>query len=151
MVRQEIYALLCVYQAIRHLIATAAESAAIDPDRISFTRTVEAVRRHVSDEAALSPSALADLVDDVIYEITDPRHLLPETRRTHSFHREQRRSGRRFPKQRDRAKKPLPPRTKITLWLLDQRQPAEPDTPPDAAVHALPTPDNNVQELDNAA
>jgi len=55
MVRQEVYALLCVYQAIRHLIATAAESARIDPDRISFTRAVQAVRRHISDEAALSP------------------------------------------------------------------------------------------------
>jgi Insertion element 4 transposase N-terminal/Transposase DDE domain len=55
MVRQEVYALLCVYQAIRHLIATAAETAGIDPDRISFTRAVQAVRRHVSDEAALSP------------------------------------------------------------------------------------------------
>jgi hypothetical protein len=55
MVRQEVYALLCVYQAIRHLITTAAEDAAIDPDRISFTRTVQAVRRHLSDEAAFSP------------------------------------------------------------------------------------------------
>ena len=55
MVRQEIYALLCVYQAIRHLITTAATDTAIDPDRISFTRTVQAVRRHLSDEAAFSP------------------------------------------------------------------------------------------------
>lgn len=55
MVRQEVYALLCVYQAIRHLIATAAQTARIDPDRISFTRAVQAVRPHVSDEAALSP------------------------------------------------------------------------------------------------
>jgi hypothetical protein len=56
MVRQEVYALLCVYQAIRHLITTAAEDAAIDPDRISFTRTVQAVRRHLSDEAAFPPA-----------------------------------------------------------------------------------------------
>jgi hypothetical protein len=55
MVRQEVYALLCVYQAIRHLITHGAEQAGLDPDRISFTRTVEAVRRHASDEAALSP------------------------------------------------------------------------------------------------
>lgn len=55
MVRQEVYALLCVYQAIRHLIATAADTTGIDPDRISFTRALQAVRRHVSDEAALSP------------------------------------------------------------------------------------------------
>jgi hypothetical protein len=55
MVRQEVYALLCVYQAIRHLIVTAAEHTGLDPDRVSFTRTVQAVRRHASDEAALSP------------------------------------------------------------------------------------------------
>jgi hypothetical protein len=55
MVRQEIYALLCVYQAIRHLIATAAQDRRLDPDRISFTRAVQAVRRHASDEAALFP------------------------------------------------------------------------------------------------
>jgi hypothetical protein len=55
MVRQEVYALLCVYQAIRHLIATASEQHRLDPDRISFTRTLQAVRRHASDEAALSP------------------------------------------------------------------------------------------------
>jgi transposase IS4-like protein/DDE family transposase len=55
MVRQEVYALLCVYQAIRHLIATAAGQARLDPDRISFTRTAQAVRRHTSDEAAFSP------------------------------------------------------------------------------------------------
>ncbi|WP_236004157.1 hypothetical protein [Nonomuraea antri] len=77
MVRQEVYALLCVYHAIRHLIATAAEPTGMDPDRISFTRPLQAVRRLVSDEAALPPCALADLVDDVIHEITDPRHLLP--------------------------------------------------------------------------
>lgn len=55
MVYQEVYALLCVYQAIRHLIATAADQAGLDPGRISFTRAAEAVRRHASDEAALSP------------------------------------------------------------------------------------------------
>jgi hypothetical protein len=70
------------------------------------------------------PSALADLVDDVIYEITHPRHLLPATRRKRSFRREQRRSGRRFPRQCDPVKKPLPPRTQIMFWLLQQRHPA---------------------------
>ncbi len=55
MVYQEVYALLCVYQAIRHLIAAAADQARLDPDRVSFTRAAEAVRRHASDEAALSP------------------------------------------------------------------------------------------------
>jgi hypothetical protein len=37
MIRQEIYAMLCCYQAIRTLISHAADNAGIDPRRISFT------------------------------------------------------------------------------------------------------------------
>jgi hypothetical protein len=55
MIRQELYALLCVYQAIRTLIWHAADTASLDPDRISFTRTKEAIAARVSDAAALSP------------------------------------------------------------------------------------------------
>jgi hypothetical protein len=53
--RQEVYGLLCLYQAIRHLIVAGAEQAGLDPDRISFTRAREAVARHVGDDAAFSP------------------------------------------------------------------------------------------------
>jgi hypothetical protein len=55
MVRQEVYGLLCVYQAVRALMSAGAEHAEIDPDRISFTRTVQAAARHLSDDAAFSP------------------------------------------------------------------------------------------------
>jgi hypothetical protein len=55
MIRQELYALLCVYQAIRTLICHAADTASLDPDRISFTRTKEAIAARVSDAAALFP------------------------------------------------------------------------------------------------
>ncbi|WBB97754.1 MULTISPECIES: IS4 family transposase [unclassified Solwaraspora] len=55
LVRQEVYGLLCLYQAIRHLIVAGAEQAGLDPDRISFTRARDAVARHVSDDAAFSP------------------------------------------------------------------------------------------------
>jgi hypothetical protein len=53
--RQEVYGLLCLYQAIRHLIVAGAQHAGLDPDRISFTRARDAVARHVSDDAAFSP------------------------------------------------------------------------------------------------
>jgi hypothetical protein len=53
--RQEVYGLLCVYQAIRTLILAGAEHAKLDPDRISFTRALQAAARHVSDDAAFSP------------------------------------------------------------------------------------------------
>jgi hypothetical protein len=39
MVRQEVYALLCVYQAVRHLVTASAENEAMDMGRITFTRT----------------------------------------------------------------------------------------------------------------
>jgi hypothetical protein len=55
MIRQEVYGLLCVYQAVRALMSVGAEHAQLDPDRISFTRTMQAAARHFSDDAAFSP------------------------------------------------------------------------------------------------
>jgi hypothetical protein len=55
MVRQEIYGLLCTYQAIRALIVAGAQDTGLDPDRISFTRTRQAAERHLSDDSAFSP------------------------------------------------------------------------------------------------
>ncbi len=55
LVRQEVYGLLCVYQAVRTLMNVGAEHAGLDPDRISFTRAKQAAARHLSDEAAVSP------------------------------------------------------------------------------------------------
>ncbi|ROO60839.1 hypothetical protein EDC02_2757 [Micromonospora sp. Llam0] len=69
------------------------------------------------------PERLVELVHDVIYEITDPRNLLPAERRPRSFAREQRQPGRRYPRQKDEYKKPLPPRTKIRLWVTTSQDP----------------------------
>jgi hypothetical protein len=55
MIRQEIYAMLCCYQAIRTLISNAADGAGIDPARISFTRTRDAIRSRISDSGSFSP------------------------------------------------------------------------------------------------
>jgi DDE family transposase len=55
-IRQEIYAMLCLYQAIRTLIYHAAATTGLDPDRISFTRTRHGVQARVSDSAGFSPS-----------------------------------------------------------------------------------------------
>jgi hypothetical protein len=56
MIRQEIYAMLCCYQAIRTLISRAADGAGIDPRRISFTAARNAVQRRISDSGSFSPS-----------------------------------------------------------------------------------------------
>jgi hypothetical protein len=54
-VQQEIYGFLLVHYAIRALMHQAALDAGIDPDRVSFTRTLRLVRRQVPAQAALSP------------------------------------------------------------------------------------------------
>ncbi|MFF7976847.1 IS4 family transposase [Streptomyces sp. NPDC007905] len=56
-VEQEIFAFLLVHHALRDLMHQAALKAGHDPDRISFTRTLRVVRRHVTGQAALSPLA----------------------------------------------------------------------------------------------
>ena len=55
MIRQEIYAMLCCYQAIRTLISHAAGDAGIDPARISFTRARDGIRSRISDSGCFSP------------------------------------------------------------------------------------------------
>ena len=55
MIRQEIYAMLCCYQAIRTLISQAADDAGLDPARISFTRARDGIRSRISDSGCFSP------------------------------------------------------------------------------------------------
>ncbi|MEJ8657914.1 IS4 family transposase [Streptomyces sp. MS1.AVA.4] len=54
-VEQEIYGILLVHHALRELMHHAARDEGCDPDRLSFTRTLRIVRRHVTGQAALSP------------------------------------------------------------------------------------------------
>ena len=56
MIRQEIYAMLCCYQAIRTLISHAADDAGLDPRRVSFTRARDGIRDRISDPGCFSPS-----------------------------------------------------------------------------------------------
>jgi hypothetical protein len=55
LIRQEIYGYLLTHYAISALICRAATEADIDPDQISFLRTVRIVRRRIDDPAAFSP------------------------------------------------------------------------------------------------
>jgi len=55
MIRQEIWALLLTHYAIRHLMCEAADQADVDPDRLSFMRSLRIVRRQVTGQAGLSP------------------------------------------------------------------------------------------------
>jgi hypothetical protein len=49
---------LLVHYAMSVLITRAAEAADIDPDRISFTRTLRLVRRSATGSAAVPPCGL---------------------------------------------------------------------------------------------
>jgi hypothetical protein len=58
LVYQEIWAYLIVHHAITALIAQASAAADLDPDRISFTKTLRLIRRTTTGTAAISPSGL---------------------------------------------------------------------------------------------
>jgi Insertion element 4 transposase N-terminal/Transposase DDE domain len=53
---QEVWAHLLVHYAIRRLMHQAALQAQVDPDRLSFTRSLHIARRQVTSQAAFSPS-----------------------------------------------------------------------------------------------
>ncbi|WP_436501264.1 IS4 family transposase [Actinokineospora sp. HUAS TT18] len=54
-VEQEVWGHLLVHYAIRSLMHTAATEQRLDPDRLSFTRTLRLARRQVSAQAGFSP------------------------------------------------------------------------------------------------
>jgi len=58
LVRQEIWAWLTVHYAIATVMARAAESSDLDPDRISFTHALNLIRRTATGTAAFPPSPL---------------------------------------------------------------------------------------------
>jgi hypothetical protein len=58
LVVQEIWAWLIVHHAIAALITRAAEAADLDPDRISFTKTLRLVRRTATGTANIPPCGL---------------------------------------------------------------------------------------------
>ena len=55
MVRQELYGLFPTHYAIRAFMVEAADTIDIDPDRISFTRTLRIIRRRITDPAEFPP------------------------------------------------------------------------------------------------
>jgi hypothetical protein len=54
-VYQEAYGYLCVHHAIRRLMHDAALQADLDPDRLSFTRSLRAARRTARSHPGFSP------------------------------------------------------------------------------------------------
>jgi hypothetical protein len=73
-VRQEIYAYLITYQAIRHLISQAATQAGVDPDRLSFTTALRAVRRWITAAATATTAVLTAARTATLTEISRDQH-----------------------------------------------------------------------------
>jgi hypothetical protein len=84
LVRQETYALLTVYQAICALETHTAERAGIDPDRLSFTVSVQLARLTIAHQDGLNAAALNTCRREVTAELL--ANLLP-TRRDRRCHR----------------------------------------------------------------
>ena len=55
LVRQEIWGLFLAHYAVRAFMKEAADTAEIDPDRLSTIRAINIIRRSVTDPAEFSP------------------------------------------------------------------------------------------------
>jgi len=64
--RQELWAYLVIYQAIRAVICAAAARSNLDPDRISFTTTLHAIRRTLPAARTSPRAALAETQADIL-------------------------------------------------------------------------------------
>ncbi len=95
-VYQELYAYLITYQAIRTLIAAAADAEGVDPDRLSFTTTIRAVRRWITTAAIAPTTVLAAAKATTLAEIGQDRHQ----RRNRSGPRAVKRSQASYPAKR---------------------------------------------------
>jgi hypothetical protein len=71
--RQELWACLVIYQAIRAVICLAAASASLDPDQISFTATLHAIRRTHTLARTSPAAALASTEADILTELLPRR------------------------------------------------------------------------------
>lgn len=56
LVRQEVWAILLTHYAVRHLMHEAADTVDVDPDRMSFLRSLRIIRRQIIDQAVFPPS-----------------------------------------------------------------------------------------------
>jgi hypothetical protein len=95
-VYQELYAYLITYQAIRTLMVAAANAEGIDPDGLSFTTSIRAVRRWITTAATAGPAVLAAATAATLTEIGQDRH----ERRDRSGPRAVKRSQASYPAKR---------------------------------------------------
>jgi Insertion element 4 transposase N-terminal/Transposase DDE domain len=71
--RQELWAYLALYQAIRVIIVHAAATAGLDPDRISFTAALHAIHRTIPAARDNIDAALASLQTEILTSLVPER------------------------------------------------------------------------------
>jgi Insertion element 4 transposase N-terminal/Transposase DDE domain len=113
-VAQELYAYLITYQAVRRLMNQAAVAADIDPDRLSFTTALRAVRRFITSAATTAGHLLAGLVDRAICQILEDQH----ERRDRASPRVVKRSQSPYPSKKH-ATHPVSTTVAYTIDVLD--------------------------------
>lgn len=120
-VRQELWAFLVIYQAIRIVICAAAAGAGLDPGRVSFTTALHAIRDHTRRG---DPAAALAAVEAIIL---DPRSLVRA------------RPGRTYPRLARRAAPSPPHDSPATAAPLPRRQACSITiTPPSRATRTSP-------------
>jgi hypothetical protein len=112
-VYQELYAYLITYQAIRTLIAQAAALEDVDPDRLSFTVALRAIRRWITSTATATTPILAAALAATLTEIGQDQHQ----RRNRSSPRAVKRSQASYPAKRH-ATHPTSTTVDYTITLI---------------------------------
>ena len=115
-VTQELYAYLITYQAVRRLMNQAAVAADIDPDRLSFTTALRAVRRFITSAATAAGHQLAGFIDRAISQILEDQH----ERRDRASPRVVKRSQSPYPSKKHAAQ-PVSTTVAYTIDVLDMR------------------------------
>jgi Insertion element 4 transposase N-terminal/Transposase DDE domain len=113
-IAQELYAYLITYQAVRRLMYQAAVAADIDPDRLSFTTALRAVRRFITSAATATGHLLACLLDRAIRQILQDQH----DRRDRASPRVVKRSQSPYPSKKH-ATQPVSTTVAYTIEVLD--------------------------------
>jgi hypothetical protein len=71
MAEQELWGLLLTHYGIHRIMTEAADQAEIDPDRLSFIRSLRVIHQHVTSQAGFPPTHLDGAVAEAIAEITE--------------------------------------------------------------------------------
>jgi hypothetical protein len=115
LVRQEVFALLAVYQALCTLRTRAAATGEVDPDRISVTVTIRLARDQACTQAAMTAAGLTQACQQTIADLLD--ELLPD-RRPRSYERLKRTPRNNHPIRRHDHHRP-PSRIRYSLAIAD--------------------------------